>query len=68
MSAQPAVEVDLILAAIVNDNDGTLRVSSDSLGADYDGLVMSLSYDEEYDQLVIQLLDADEVTYDSDSE
>jgi len=63
MSEQPAVEVDLILAAIVNDNDGTLRVSSDSLSASYDGLVMELSYDKEYDQLVLRLVDADEVQY-----
>ena len=68
MSEQPVVEVDLILAAVVNDNDGTLRISSDSLRASYDGLVMDLSYDQEFDQLVIRLLDADEVTYESDSE
>lgn len=64
MSEQPTIEVDLILAAIINDAGGFLEISSESLEADYGYSVLDLSYNPDKQTLVIRLMDRDEVVFD----
>jgi hypothetical protein len=68
MSEQPTIEVDLILAAIVNDNNGYVEISAKSLESDYSYNVLDLGYDPDKDVLTIRLLDKDEVEYDTKDE
>ena len=65
MSEQPTIEVDLILAAIVNDNSGYLEITSESLEADYGYSVLDLGFNPDKNVLTIRLMDKDEVQYES---
>ena len=59
MSA-PTIDVDVILAAIVNDCNGYLDVTEGSIMADYGNSALSISYNDERKTLVIALVDKDE--------
>lgn len=63
MSEVPTIDVDVILAAIVNDCNGYLEITEDSIIADYSNLVMSITYNDERKTLVVQLVDEDSVEY-----
>lgn len=66
MEEQPTIEVDLILAAIVNDNNGYVEISAESLESDYSYSVLDLGYDPDKEVLTIRLMDKDEVEYESE--
>lgn len=63
MSEQPTIDVDVVLAAIVNDCNGYLEVTEESIIADYTSMVMQLEYNAQRNTLVLKLVDEDSVEY-----
>jgi hypothetical protein len=58
------IDLEFVLAALIEQADGALTLGTKYLLEDYGGKVIAMTYAPDGSQLLLELLDEDEVTYD----
>jgi hypothetical protein len=62
------IAVEVILAAVVEDQGGVVRVNAETFEKDLSQYVLAMDFDSKAEQLVITLVDKDTAVYDEDDE
>lgn len=60
------IDIELILAALIEQSDGELFLGEDYLKKSYEGMVIAMSVDAENKGLLFELVNESEVQYDDD--
>lgn len=60
------IDIELILAALIEQNDGELFLGEQYLKKSYEGMVIAMAVDAENKRLLFELVDESEVKYDDE--
>lgn len=60
------IAVEVILAAVVEDQGGVVKVNAETFDKDLTQYVLALDFDDKAQQLVITLVDKETAVYDDD--
>jgi hypothetical protein len=60
------VDIELILAALIEQSDGELFLGEDYLKKSYEGMVIAMAVDAENRGMLFELVNESEVTYDDE--
>jgi hypothetical protein len=60
------VDIELILAALIDQSDGELFLGEDYLKKSYEGMVIAMAVDAENRGMLFELVNESEVTYDDE--
>jgi len=58
------IDIELILAALIEQNDGELFLGEEYLKKNYEGMVIAMAVDAENRGMLFELVNESEVTYD----
>lgn len=63
---ETAVPVEVILAAVVDSQGGSVAVPADTFDKDLSGFVLAMDFDAEANQLLITLVDKEDALYEDE--
>lgn len=58
------INIEILLAAIIDDADGVLTIPAEVLQKDRSGKAISINYEAAEDWLVLTLVDSDDIDYE----
>lgn len=60
------IDIEMILAALIDQNDNELFLGKEYLEKSYAGMVIAMTYDALRDGVMLELVKESEVTYDDE--